>query len=148
MGIPYVIRKQFVFECSPKQLSNLLNLISDNGINITGAQFNCTKCGYKVDLVVGPSDVEENESIINAANNSVKIYLKEVGIKCYKFTDIIQLLPFTPGTPGVLRTTYNTLYQATKIINTFLGESNRRFYSVCDLEAAKYALDNAVIDDS
>lgn len=142
MAIPYVVRKQFVFMCSPRQLSNLLDKIAVNSVNITGIQFNYTKCGYNVVLVVGPSTLNDgNATVYTTANNNVKIYLQDVGIKCYKYTDIIQILS---NAIGIIRKLYNTIYPVTKIINSFYGESSRIFYSVYNIEAAKTALNNAI----
>ncbi|ARF08193.1 hypothetical protein Catovirus_1_243 [Catovirus CTV1] len=128
-----LVRKQFSFLIHEKKFSQLLNLLADNSINITGLQLNydCHN-RYDVNMVVGLSESTEFDK---EYNRQLKKYLKNLGVR-YKKNKIIQVISFVSGTPGVFRNIYNMLYKKVKILNSYLGENNKRFLYVNNTKKA------------
>lgn len=118
-----LIRKQFIIKSSPRDLNLLLNKLTTNDITIAAIDIQSHKCGYKTYLVVGQIEPDFNQ---DQNNSDVKKYLKEISIKCYKCTNVIQ----APDQ----RLFYDELYRVTKIINTYMGNNRRRYYYVCETE--------------
>lgn len=123
--------RQFTFEANDPILSEFLNEVAMNNINITDYLQNREMIGRNcVQVVVGTPTAQKERDI-----NSTRRILKGLGIKFCEY-DIIKVFGFPPVTPGIINTLYGALWCKVKVRSMVIGEETLIYIDVDDIDQA------------
>ncbi len=126
----FLIRTQFAFRANDYILHLILGFIADNGTSITGYFQNKYKNINIVKLVVGPpGSVNPNDIRI------VRKILSSLGVR-FKEEKVIQIIKTVPGTPGVIRSIFNSLWRKVIVKSIYLGEETAIFVNSTNIVKA------------
>ncbi|WP_443142793.1 hypothetical protein [Pseudalkalibacillus sp. R45] len=128
------MRTQFTFLTDQRTLSEILNQLATEGININGyEQFAEHQCNL-VKLVVGRSDGESTRDLL-----VTKSTLRHFGVR-FQIKRILQVLNIASGIPGQVNTIYGALYCRVDVDAIYIGENDNLYLEVSDLDKAIWIL--------
>ncbi|MGP4080745.1 hypothetical protein ACTWQL_12560 [Pseudalkalibacillus sp. R45] len=129
-GFVYIVKTQFTFLADDCLLSQILNEIASEGININGqAQFAENHCNL-VKLVVGITQEQSSWDI-----RIVKSILRSLGVN-FETDEVIQVLSIIPGVAGQYNAIYGALWCKVTVKAIYLGEDNTLYVDVSDVDKA------------
>ncbi|WP_261132076.1 hypothetical protein [Bacillus sp. Marseille-Q3570] len=130
----YNVRTQFTFMTDHRTLSEILNQLATDGININGYEQIAEHQCNLVKLVVGRSDGESTHDLL-----VTKSTLRHFGVR-FQTKPILQVLNIASGIPGQVNTIYGALFCRVDVDAIYIGENDNLYVEVSDLDKAIWIL--------